>query len=433
MTTSRSLFPLDGSWQFQAPDGDSWLDAVVPGCVHRDLRRHELIPDPFYARNELSLGWVEDREWVYRTTFAPPAAMMENECVDLVFGGLDTVACVLLNGEIILESENMFHAHRVAVKERLLDGENTLEVRFGSALDYIRTRRQEFQPPRLLQDATGLGSVRIRKQPCQFGWDWGPRLVTVGVWRPAFLEGWSTNRIESVHLTQTHMGGDVTLAAKPGLQRAHPDAKFRLTVHFEGEEVVASEGAELGVAIPDPKLWWPAGQGDQSLYTVRVELIGGGGGVVDSWERRIGLRTITLDREADEFEVKGEEGHSLTRFGLRVNGRLVFAKGANWIPAHSFVAGLERADYEPLLRSAIDAHMNLIRVWGGGIYEHDCFYEVCDELGLMVWQDFMFACNLHPSDDAFLTSVAREAEENVVRLRDHASLALWCGTTRFPG
>ncbi len=413
---------LHGGWQLESPEADRWLAATVPGCIHTDLHRHGLIPDPFHGRNELDLQWIGERDWIYRTTFAVDASLEGHDEIDLVFEGLDTVATVRLNGEVILESENMYHSHRIPVRERLRPGGNDLEIRFASAVHYTQTHRIDFTPPRSFNDPGG-SCVRIRKQPCQFGWDWGPRFVTAGVWRPVRLEAWSGNRIESVKIVQHHGPDGVRLDLTPELARGEAAAKFHVTVSL-GDDLVAT-GEALDVMISKPEIWWPAGQGDQSLYDVKVELIGDGV-AISTWNGRIGLRTITLDREFDEFEVE-VGGRRLGRFGLRVNGRLIFAKGANWIPAHSFVHGLGRADYEPLLRSAVDANMNTLRVWGGGIYEYESFYDLCDELGLLVWQDFMFACDLYPSDQAFLDSVRTEAEQTVRRLRHRASLALWCG------
>lgn len=416
---SVSLDPAD--WTFRAPTGNRWLPARVPGCIHTDLLRHGLIPDPFWGRNELDLQWIEERDWTYRGTFRVPVEIWAESHIELVFEGLDTFATVTLNGAPILTVENMFHRHRVDVRTHLRRGVNRLEIRFRSALAEIRGTRPDFLP-REFNDPVG-GCARIRKQQCQFGWDWGPRFVTAGIWRPVRLEAWSGNRITSVHLTQIHKNGTVTLRARP--ETAVAGGRWRLTATRPGETPLEADGTEL--TIPDPQLWWPAGQGSQPLYTVTLELLDADGRSLDVWRRRIGLRTIVLDQDPDAFAASSGGSHPLNRFGLRVNGRLIFAKGANWIPAHSFVAGLERPDYEPLLRSAAAAHMNLIRLWGGGIYERDAFYALCDELGLLVWHDHLFACTRYPADPAFLASVRREVTDQVRRIRHHACLALWCG------
>jgi beta-mannosidase len=409
-------------WRFRdATSGSPWRTAVVPGCVHQDLRRHRLIPDPFWGTNEIDLQWIEERDWEYRTSFIAPKSLLAEKVVELVADGLDTVATLQLNGREVGRTENMFLGYRWDVRPLLRAGSNHLVIRFSSALDYIRTHRTGHQP-RDINDPVGRCTV-IRKQQCQFGWDWGPRFVTAGIWRDLRLEGWTGNRLDSVRVTQDHRAdGSVALQFSPELARPDPGATVRGTVSLAGRGVAAIENRKA--KIEKPQLWWPHGQGAQPLYRIDVEVARPGGALIDRWSRRIGLRTIALDRHADAW---GES------FQFVVNGRPVFAKGANWIPAHSFVAGLTRADYERDLRSAVEANMNMVRVWGGGIYEGEAFYDLCDELGLLVWQDFMFACTLYPADDAFVASSRAEAEFQVRRLRHHACLALWCGNNEVFG
>jgi len=421
----RSLPLAPAPWHFREADTGKWLPARVPGCVHRDLIRNGRIPDPFWGTNELGQQWIEGRDWEYRAVFSVPEGFLSEEDVDLVAEGLDTVAEVFLNGTKVLESENMFHSHRVPVRARLRTGRNEIVARFGSAMAYIRSRRPEHQP-REFNDPVGRSQV-IRKEQCQFGWDWAPRLVTCGIWRDIRLEAWSGNRLAGVRIEQIHApGGAVSLRVHPDTARAGAPCTFRCAVTLLGTEVAAATGpAGLVLPIPEPALWWPRDHGHQPLYMVAVELLdGAGGAVLDSTTRRIGLRTVSLERKPDAW---GESFHFL------VNGRPIFAKGANWIPAHSFVAGLAREDYARELRSAAEAHMNMVRVWGGGIYESEDFYDLCDELGLLVWQDFMFACTIYPGDRAFLDSVQREAEDQVRRLRHRACLALWCGNNEIEG
>lgn len=416
-----SRLPLASApWEFrEVGGGAAWRSAVVPGCVHRDLLRHDLIADPFWGTNERSVQWIEERDWEYRAAFCVPARFLEAENIDLVADGLDTVATVTLNGHEVARTDNMFVEWRWPVRSLLQAGRNELHIRFTSAMDYIRTHALAHQP-REFQDPVGRSSV-IRKQQCQFGWDWGPRLVTAGIWRDIRLEAWSGNRLENVRVRQHHAAdGTVTLQFEPQLARPDPGVHIEGTVSLDGEPVATID--RLQARIERPALWWPAGQGAQPLYTVSVTARAGNGTVVGTWTRRIGLRTIRLDRRPDQW---GES------FQFLVNGRPVFMKGANWIPAHSFVAGLERADYERDLRAAVAANMNMLRVWGGGIYEHTAFYDLCNELGLLVWQDFMFACTLYPHDDAFLANVRREAVCQVQRLRHHACLALWCGNNEI--
>ena len=419
------IIPLsEAPWTFNEAGANRRLAAQVPGCVHRDLLRHGLIPDPFYGTNELELGWIGQRIWEYRTTFTVNASLLKEDVVELVADGLDTVAEVILNGHTIARTENMFIGYRWTIKPLLKQGKNELLIRFSSAENYIRTHRTN-HGPREFNDPSG-GCTRIRKQQCQFGWDWGPRLVTAGIWRDLRLEAWSGNRLESVHIRQEHGDdGRVKLHLTPELARTDRRARFCASLAIDGETLARIEGKAGGLVleVEQPRLWWPAGQGEQPLYTVVVERLDSTGGPLNRIERRIGLRTLRLDRHPDQW---GES------FQFVVNGRPVFCKGANWIPAHSFVAGLDREDYARDLRSAVEANMNMVRVWGGGIYEHDCFYALCDELGLMVWQDFMFACTLYPADAAFLRSVKDEATHQVKRLRHHACLALWCGNNELP-
>ena len=417
------VLPLaSAAWRFRdATRGSAWRAALVPGCVHRDLLRHRLIPDPFWGTNEIDLQWIEERDWEYRTSFTAPKSLLAEAVVELVSEGLDTVATVWLNGREVARTDNMFLGGRWSVKSLLRPGKNELLIRFGSAMEYIRTHRTGHNP-RDINDPVGRCTV-IRKQQCQFGWDWGPRFVTAGIWRDLRLEGWTGNRLESVRVTQEHRAdGSVVLQLVPELARPDPGAMVRGTVSRArgGAPAIVDGKAE----IEDPRLWWPRGQGAQPLYQLEVDVTGTDGATIGRWTRQIGLRTIVLDRHADQW------GQS---FQFVVNGRPVFAKGANWIPAHSFVAGLTRADYERDLRSAVEANMNMVRVWGGGIYESEDFYDLCDELGLLVWQDFMFACTLYPADAEFLAGSRTEAEYQIRRLRHRACLALWCGNNEVFG
>lgn len=387
--------------------------------MHLDLRRADLIPDPFFGTNELDLQWIEERDWEYRAKFTVDASLLEEEMLELVADGLDTVATVKLNGKVVARTENMFTPFRWNVKKLLRPGQNELLIEFGSAMKYLRTHHHG-NVYREFNDPVG-NSNRIRKEQCQFGWDWGPRFVTAGVWRPISLQAWSANRVDNVVVEQRHADdGSVSLALTPELERADSEATCHWSLRLDGATVDAGEGT--AIVVKKPQLWWPSGQGEQPLYDLQVEVRDAAGHRIGVWRRRIGLRTLTLDQSQDEWG---------TAFRFLVNGRPVFAKGANWIPAHSFVAGLKRADYERDLRSAVEANMNMVRVWGGGIYESEDFYDLCDELGLMVWQDFAFACTLYPVDDEFRELFAPEAKAQIRRLRHRASLALWCGNNEI--
>jgi len=408
---------LPATWTFRSSDSRTWLPARVPGCVHTDLHRAGKIPDPFWGSNERELGWIEEADWTYRCSFTAATALRDRERVELVAEGLDTFAVLTLNGKEVGRTGNMFCAHRFDVKGLLLPGRNTLEIFFQSPMALIRDRKRPGHFPEW-NDAVG-GVSLVRKEQCSFGWDWGPRFPTSGVWLPIGLEAWDGNRIESVRVVQEHTKGKVALAFHPTVT-AKGKAKFRGTISIAGKKVAVID--DLKAVIETPLLWWPNGHGEQPLYEVELELLDSEGAVADVWRKKIGLRTIVLDRHADEF---GES------FQFVVNGRAIFAKGANWIPAHSFVAEVNASLYDNLLTSAAEANMNMLRVWGGGIYEKEEFYDLCDEKGLLVWQDFMFACALYPGDREFLASVAAEAETQVRRLAHRACLALWCGNNEI--
>ena len=403
------------AWRFRDCDGSAWMPASVPGCVHTDLRRAGRIEDPYWGTNEAGLQWIGERDWEYATSFVASRELLDHEGVDLVADGLDTVATVSVNGRRVAQTENMFIAHRWDVKALLRPGRNTLHIRFASAERYVRTQRTGHRP-REINDPVG-GCTVIRKQQCQFGWDWGPRFVTAGIWRDIRIEAWGANRLVDVAVHQVHgPRGRVRLRLEPELARPDPGARLSWRLSLDGALVAAGSGPDVPIAAP--QLWWPNGQGAQPLYRLEAEVSAASGAVIGTVTRRIGLRTIVLDRHKDRW---GES------FQFVVNGRAVFAKGANWIPASCFVAGLGRADYARDLGAAAAAHMNMVRVWGGGVYESEDFYDLCDELGLLVWQDFMFACTLYPGDPAFIASSRAEAECQVRRLRHRACLALWCG------
>lgn len=421
---SHTLTSCD--WILRQVGESDCISAEVPGCVHTDLLKNERIGDPFYGDNELNLQWIEEHDWEYQTQFDLCEDDMQAEFIQLCADGLDTVATVWLNDHEVGRSENMYIAHRWDVKKHLHVGKNQLLIRFYSALEYIRTHRTDFVPPKDHLDPVG-NSVRIRKQPSQFGWDWGPRLVTAGIWRDIRLEGWDEARLDRFNVDQHHADdGGVTLSVDPKFLGEWQGVQYKVEVSL-GDEVVCAAEAEAGdqaeLKIDQPCLWWPAGQGGQPLYQVRVSVHGGAGEFVGELTKRIGLRTIRLDQSDDQW------GRA---FQFVVNGRSVFMKGANWIPADSFVTRLSRENYQRDLEAAVQANMNCIRVWGGGIYEDESFYDLCDELGLVVWQDFMFSCILVPGDDSFLQSVEVEATQQVQRLRDRACLGLWCGNNELP-
>ncbi len=433
---ARTSQALHEGWTFRQVGRAESYPAAVPGVVHLDLVRNELIGDPFYRDYEKGLQWIGKTDWEYRAAFDASPEVLGRRHVELVFDGLDTYARVTLNGREILAADNMYRQWRVPVPRTLLRAkDNEIAVVFRSPIneDLAKVRARGYELP-AANDVGEKTSVYARKAPYSFGWDWGPRFVTCGIFRPVRLEAWDDARILDVAVRQTELGKDkarllaeVEVVAARAARPAGPGS-VEVVVEGAGAPVVAKLALKEGVQtvsvpleIDSPRLWWPNGYGEQPLYTVTTRLLVGGASV-DEKRTRIGLRTLELRRQQDEF------GKS---FEFVVNGVPVFAKGANWIPADSFLPRVTRERYALLLRSAADAHMNMLRVWGGGIYENDEFYELADELGLLVWQDFHFSCSLYPADAKFLASVEAEAEDTIRRLRNHPSLALWNGNNEI--
>jgi beta-mannosidase len=428
------IVPLATGWELarRTPDrplaadlaADGWIPAPVPGTVHEALLAAGQIPDPFYGANELAVQWVGEADWVYRCRFEAPADLGEQPAA-LAFDGLDTVATVYLNREQILASDNMFVPARVPVTGRLRPGANELAIVFASALRHGQALEAEHG--RRPTWNTDPSRVYVRKAQYHYGWDWGPCLITAGPWGEVRLEIGAARIADlacapelAEDLRGARLPVDVALeGVEPG-QRLHlwlegPDG----SVVAEAEGPAATMGYQLFV-VERPALWWPRGHGEQPLYTLGAALCGPDGETLHERTLRLGLRRLRLVQEP----VAGEPGAS---FMFEVNGRPIFAGGANWIPADSFTTRIPEATYRRLLSLAAEAGMSMLRVWGGGIYEPALFYELCDELGLLVWQDFMFACGVYPAHPAFLASVRAEAEAQVRRLRHHASLAIWCG------
>jgi beta-mannosidase len=408
---------LTNGWTFYEARSKRWFAARVPGCIHTDLLRHNLIPDPFWGRNERNLQWIENEDWKYRCEFVVPAGALSDPTIELVADGVDTVAEIRLNGRKVGQTESMFTGYRFDIRKHLKKGKNLIDIKFTSPLKYCRAHRPVGHPAEWC-DPVGGSSV-IRKAQYSFGWDWGPRFVTSGLYLPMRIETRSAARFHSVGIRQIHRKVGVELHFTPRVEGEF-SGKIRGSVSLRGRSVASF--ANRRTLITEPELWWPNGHGSQPLYEVNLELVEADGRVVDQWRKRIGLRTIELDRHRDAF---GES------FQFVVNGRPIFAKGANWIPAHSFLTEVNRVTYDDLMTSATEAHMNMIRVWGGGTYEKEDFYDLCDEKGILVWQDFLFACALYPGTAHFLRLVREEAEHQVTRIAHHACLALWCGNNEI--
>jgi beta-mannosidase len=436
----RSSIALSGPWQFrEVTDGRAapspleqrtrdWLPATVPGCVQTDLLERGLIPDPFVATNEHDLQWIGERDWEYQTRLHADAALLAREHVDLVFAGLDTYAEVLVNDTPVLHANDMFRRWRVPIERLLHVGDNSLRVRFHSPL--AEGRAAYARLGYALPASNDLGEPKVsmftRKAPYQYGWDWAPRLLTSGIWRPAALETWDGARLEDVHVRTESLNDERAELSIEATIEAARSAPAHLDFTLDGTTRLGSLDAPLSagenhlrarVALQHPERWWPNGLGKQRLYRIATAL-SLSGVTKDRRELRIGLRTLEVVHERDEA------GKS---FSVRVNGVPVFMKGANYVPQDSFPSRLTPERYDRILRAAAAAHMNMLRVWGGGGYADDSFYDRCDELGLLVWQDFMFACSMYPSDAGFTDTLRAEATDNVRRLRNHPSLALWAG------
>lgn len=406
---------LGGAWRMREADSQTWHSAHVPGSVYADLMADGTMPDPFWRENELDAFERMKKDYVYQRTFTVTEAQLAHAHVELVCEGLDTLAHVSLNGREIAFTDNMHITWVWDVKEQLHAGENTLEIRFDSPILYCAKKAEE-APGWESSDATP-GFRHLRKAHCMFGWDWGPRLPDAGIWRPIFLRTWDAARLENALMLQTHHDGVVDVTIRPEI--TGESAWSAEITAPDGEVIIIPEttAAEQVIAIQNPQLWWPNGLGKQPLYRVTVRLATG-----DTRVWRIGLRTMTVSREKDEW---GEE------FCHVVNGMKVFAMGADYIPEDNILARVTPERTRRLLEDCKAANFNAIRVWGGGYYPDDAFYDICDELGLMVWQDLMYACAFYDLTPDFERSIRVETHQNVARLRHHASLALICGNNEM--
>ncbi|MEU1128979.1 glycoside hydrolase family 2 protein [Streptomyces sp. NPDC005900] len=392
------------------------LEARVPGCVHTDLLAAGLIPDPFLGTNELDVAWVGRRSWTYtRSLAAPQEGPAPHERADLVFDGLDTAAHITLDGAELGRTRNMHRSYRFDVTGRA--GE--LRVTFASAYEEAAAVRETTgERPNVYPEPFQY----IRKMACSFGWDWGPTVVTAGMWRPVRIERWSTARIARVRPLVTVAGTRGRVELRVDLERTATGTGRPLVAHttvagVQARAETTGDHLTLVLDVPDARLWWPRGHGEQPLYDVELTLEDEGV-ALDAWRRRIGFRTVEIDRSPDEHG---------TGFTFVVNGERIFVRGVNWIPDDVLPSRITPERYRTRLRQTADANADLVRVWGGGIYEDDAFYDACDELGLMVWQDFLFACAAYPEEQPLRGEVEAEARENVVRLMPHPSLVLWNG------
>ena len=431
------VFTLHSDWTFCQVGDTLWSDAKVPGTIHQDLINHNRIPNPFYGMNEEAVQWVENEDWMYRTSFVVTEEQLNRDAAVLELDGLDTYADVFLNGALILRSDNMFVGHKVPVKSVLRKGENRLLIRFRSAVKEALPQWETngFDYPADNDHSSKRVSIYTRKAPYSYGWDWGIRLATCGIWRPVRLVFSDVARIEDYYVRQASVSAskadvdnrleitNVTSQPVSALLKVayHYTANDTKEVQKQIELLPGENTVSLPVMIDNPHLWMPNGWGEPSLYKFTAS-VSVDGVEVASQERQVGLRSIRVVMEDDEH------GKS---FYFEVNGHPMFAKGANFIPDDALLPNVTPERYKRIFEDVKAANMNMLRVWGGGIYEDDKFYDEADRNGILIWQDFLFACTTYPHDPLFLKRVEAEAEYNIKRLRGHASLAMWCGNNEI--
>ncbi len=429
LTATYSALDLTGTFALSSPTADVQAPITLPGDVHTALLAANRIPDPYFGENEKTVMWVNETAWAVERSFTASAADIDGY-LTLTLAEVDCIATILLNGEVVAKTQNSFIRNDIDVTGKVRAGDNTLRIEFDIAPDVAKARADAHPFPIPFTknyQTNGLKGIHmnfIRKAACHAGWDWGICLMPIGVYGTMSLRKSRLARQESVQVDQAHAGNSVELSIKTRLFAfAHGEVELEHTIDGQviTDKVVVEKGENVfthNVTIHAPKLWWPAGQGEQPLYELVTNLEG------EKTVRQIGLRQLEWVVEPDEID------HS---FKCRINGRDITMMGANWIPADAIPSRITPAVIRDLLESAKAANMNMLRIWGGGQYEPDYFYELCDELGILIWHDFMFACMSYPSDRPFLDNVRTEITQQVRRLSHHASIALWCGDNEVIG
>ena len=427
---------LNEGWQFKQARLSNWYPATVPGVVHTDLINNKIIEDPFFRLNERGMQWIDKEDWIYQTSFQLTPEIMERQNIDLVFKGLDTYADVYLNEKKILETNNMFREWKTDIKAELKPGENILKIYFHSpikvdipkwdALPYHYEASNDQSENGGLFDKKV--SVFARKAGYHYGWDWGPRLVTSGIWRPVYIEAWNDARLSDVFIRQQEVSksrasivGEIEVQSDKEIDEATLTVTDAASGRVMAGKTVSLHKGNNKISLPfiirNPRLWWSNGLGEQHLYDFRTALTINNE-TSDIQSTKVGIRSLKIINRPDK------DGKT---FYVELNGVPVFAKGANYIPQDNFLPRVTPELYEKTILDAANVNMNMLRIWGGGIYENDLFYELCDRYGILVWQDFMFACSLYPAEGELLENIRQEAIDNVKRLRNHACIALWCG------
>jgi beta-mannosidase len=424
---------IKDNWEFRQLGKKDWLKATVPGSVHQDLLSHGLIPDPFFGLNEFKVQWIENEDWEYRTSFNVSKEIFSQNNAELFFKGLDTYGDVYLNDSLILSVDNMFRSWEVNCKNVLKEGNNSLRIVFKSPvrIGMEKLNKLGFLIPASNEQAPKgkQTSPLTRKAGYHYGWDWGPRLVTSGIWLPVYLRAWSGGKITDVFLQQASLTDNKAEYLSKTEVLADEDMEGQIRISVDGnklkeEKVNLKKGnniIDINLAIDKPELWWSAGLGKQKIYKVKTVLVLDGK-EVDSKESKIGIRTLKVIQKPDSI------GKS---FYVELNGVPVFMKGANYIPGDNLIPRVDSAKYNRVINETLEANMNSLRVWGGAIYETDYFYDLCAEKGIIIYQDFMFACSMYPADDNTAANLKREAEEQVKRLRNYPNIMVWAGNNEI--
>jgi beta-mannosidase len=409
---------INKDWKFKGLDTLGWKTATVPGNVFTDLLAHKIIEDPFINTNEEKVQWVSKKEWIYKTTFKLREEVLKKQHINLTFNGLDTYATIYLNGSEISSTNNAFRSYVFDIKT-LAKTQNELQIIFKNT-DSIENVKVAKSPYKLPEG----NRVYTRKAQFQYGWDWGPKLNTLGIWKPITLKAWDNLKFENIFIKQEEINKEKALLSVEITIESTANKSVNLFTNINRQVISSTISVKKGkhtykvpIEIKNPKLWWTHNLGSPYLYHFNFKLISEGK-IKDEKSIKKGIRTIKLITNKDTI---GES------FYFELNGKPVYMKGANYIPQHSFQNKVSNQHYEKLLSDVVTSNMNMLRVWGGGIYEKDLFYKLCDEKGILIWQDFMFACAMYPGDIDFLENVKEEVEQQVKRLQNHASIALWCG------